>query len=176
LCAYLDRCCRHSNNRPLFVEEFTSEESDIPPAPHHSSAAQQTPRPGWPEELHVQVGCRSKVASIEAGNQRWSKSVVEHGGQEATLDDPGRIDERLRGVECHLNGPLLGIDIHEGPPEGHRCRRKGYSAFHRIPERALTYHGTQPGRLRHSRVLASQGGIYGRVDAPNRWQRIVIGI
>lgn len=136
----------HRHHRAMFVNELPSEKTDVSTAAYDAPPSHQTPRAGWTEELYVQVCRRGEVTGVECSNQSRPQRVIEHGGQEAALDDPGGIQERVRGSEGNLDRSLLRIDRDELPTERDRRRRERCPALHCIPEGALVLHTRQPDR------------------------------
>ena len=88
----------------------------------------------------MQVHRRGEITWVKPSNQRRAKRVIEHGGQEAALDGPGRIQEGVSGGECDLDRSFLRVDRNEFPPEGNRSWRKRHSPFHCVPEGAFVLH------------------------------------
>jgi hypothetical protein len=136
----LYRCRGHGDHPALIVNELPSEKAHVLTAAYDAPSPYQTPRAGWTEELYVQVRRRGEVAGVKPSNQSGSQRVIEHGGQETALDDPGGIHEGTRGCESNLDRSLLGVDGEELPTERDRRWRERCPALHRIPEGALALH------------------------------------
>jgi hypothetical protein len=93
------------------------------------------------QELDVQVGGGGELAGAQRRDQRRAQGVVEHRGQEAALDHPGRVQELVAGGERHLDRPGRRVDGYQFPAEQDRGRGRRDPALHHIPERP--FHGHQ---------------------------------
>jgi hypothetical protein len=107
----LYRRSRYGHNGAICISRFPGEETDVSAASHNTAPSYQTTRTGRPQELHVQVRRRSKVTRFKSGDQRRSQRVVEHGGQEAALNDSRRVQERL-GMRCWRHRPQADCLAH----------------------------------------------------------------
>jgi hypothetical protein len=136
----LCRCSGHGHHPALLVNELSGEKADILTPAYDAPSSYQTPRMGWPEELYVQVGRRSEIARIKPSHQSRSHRVIEHGGQEAALDDSGGIHEGVRGSECNFDRSILSVYREELPTERDRRCWERCPALHCIPEWALVLH------------------------------------
>ncbi len=91
----------------------------------------------------MQVCRRGEVTRVKASHERGSHRVVQHRGQEAALNETGRIYKRLAGSERDLDRSVLRADGNELPAERDRRGRKRHPAFHGVPERAYAPHASQ---------------------------------
>ena len=64
----------------------------------------------------MKVRRRGEVAGVKPSNQSGSQRVIEHGGQEAALDDPGGIHEGIRGSESNLDRSFSGLTVRSSQP------------------------------------------------------------
>jgi len=139
------RCC-HGDDGAVFVQEFPGEKAYVAATPNNSPSSEQATWPGRPQKLDMQVCRRSEVAGTEAGDQRGAQRVVQHGGEEAALNDAGWVQERLGGIERNHDRSLLRADGNQFPAKCDCGCRERHPAFYRVPERAFAFHGQHLGR------------------------------
>jgi hypothetical protein len=106
----------HGDDGAFLIQELSGEEAVVASASHNASSPEQATWPGRPQELDMQVCRRGEVTGTKASDQRGSQGVVQHRGEEAALNDPGWIQERLSSGERDLNRSLLRADRDERQP------------------------------------------------------------
>lgn len=69
----------------------------------------------------MKIESRRELAFRQRRNQRRTQRVIEHRGQEPSLDDTGGVHELITRQKRHLDSPLLRIHPDQLPAENHRC-------------------------------------------------------
>src|SRR6185295_7144316 len=82
--------------------------------------------------LELQRG--RELVGRQRADQRRPHGVVEHRGQESTLDRPHRVGELGPGLETYPYGPGLRVDVLEPPTEGDGGGWGRYPAGDGVPE------------------------------------------
>jgi hypothetical protein len=126
-------------------------EADVSAAADDASFARQRSDHRRPVERDVEVQRRRELAGLEHRGQRRSHRVVEHRGEEATLDVAGGIGELGLAVEAQFGGAGFAIDLREARAQRVGRARRRQLARHDAPEERLTIdHGRgsfEDGRL-----------------------------
>jgi len=138
----LSCCGRDCYDLAGVIGQLTRQECHVPAPADDPSAPGEPPRPGRPQELHVQVGGRGELSCAKRCPQRRAQGAVQHRRYEPALDNPCRIQELITGRERDLDCSSAGVYRHQLPAEKNCGRRWRRPALHHVPERALACHAS----------------------------------
>lgn len=99
---------------------------------HNASRANEATGCGGCEEADAQIDRRAGLSSTRPDQHRRSERVVEHGGQEASLDVAARVAELRSADEGRSDPAMLLVGLDQLPPQGVCARwlREGVEHAH----------------------------------------------